>query len=128
MHQIPLGLTGLCIGTALILTEIWLIYMIHAYTEKAESLLPRSSFVDANKAAYSQAGFIGNGMRNGFLTLVLAIPGPCAERGILDVCDARNFPKKFKRMLFVSWGMGFLFFVALMIFGGYIKYLEHFVT
>jgi hypothetical protein len=84
--------------------------------------------VDANKAAYSQAGFIGKGMRNGFLTLVLAIPGPCAKRGILDVCDARNFPKKFKRMLFVSWGMGFLFFVALMIFGGYIKYLEHFVT
>jgi hypothetical protein len=102
VHHIPLGLIGLCIGIALILTEVWLIYMVHAYTEKAEALLPRSSFVEANKAAYSQAGFIGKGMRNGFLTLVLAIPGICAKRGILDIYDASAFPKKLKRMLFWS--------------------------
>lgn len=128
MHQFSLGLIGLCIGGALIITEIWLIYMVHAYTEKAEALLPRSSFVAANIAAYSQAGFIGKGMRNGFLTLVLALPGPCAKRGIIDPCDAMNFPRKFKRMLFASWGAGFLFFVTFMLFGIYIKYVEKFVA
>lgn len=104
MSQIPLGLIGLCIGVPLILIEIWLIYMVLVYTEKAEALLPNSSFVAANKAAYSQAGLIGKGMRNGFLTLVLSIPGPCVRRGIIDISDAKNFPKGFKRMLFVSWG------------------------
>jgi len=124
MLQVPLGLIGLCIGVALILTEIWLAYMVHAYTEKAEVLLPKSSFVDANRKAYSQAGFIGKVMRNGFLTLVLAMPGLCVRRGILNSYDATTFPKSFKRMLFLSWGLGFLFFAALMLFGGYIKFIE----
>ncbi|WP_339502852.1 hypothetical protein [Pseudomonas silesiensis] len=90
-------------------TEIWLIYMTHRFTEEAESFLPKSTFVEANRAAYSQAGFIGKGMRNGFLTLVLMIPGLCAKRGVVDIAEAKNFPKDLKRILFVSWGSCFVF-------------------
>ena len=50
------------------------------HRKKAEVLLPKSSFVDANRKAYSQAGFIGKVMRNGLLTLVLAMPGLCVHR------------------------------------------------
>lgn len=124
MSDVPNGLILLFLFPPLILTEIWLIYMVQVYTEKAEVLLPKSSFVDANRKAYSQAGFIGKVMRNGFLTLVLAMPGLCVKRGILNSYDATTFPKSFKRMLFLSWGLGFLFFAVLMLFGGYIKFIE----
>jgi amino acid transporter len=121
MSYVPIGLILLFLFAPLILTEIWLIYMIHRFTEKAESFLPKSTFVEANRAAYSQAGFIGKGMRNGFLTLVLMIPGPCAKRGIVDIAEAKNFPKDLKRILFVSWGLCFVFFISLMVFGLYLR-------
>ncbi|MGF6091835.1 hypothetical protein [Pseudomonas sp. 18173] len=108
----------------LFLIEIWLIYMVHAYTEKAEALLPKSSFVEANRTAFWHAGLVGKAMRNGILTMVLMMPGPCAKRGIVDYTEARNFPAGFRRMLFVSWGMSWLFGIALMIFGVYLKYFE----
>ena len=124
MSEIPLGLIGLLIGVPLILTEIWLIYIIHAYTEKAESHLPKSRFVGDNISMWSHAGFIGKTMRNGYLTLVLAMPEICSRRGILEITEARQFPQRLKLTLFISWGLGFIFFAAMMVVGSYIQYLK----
>ncbi|MHC2147231.1 hypothetical protein [Pseudomonas sp. 210_17 TE3656] len=124
MSEIPLGLIGLLIGVPLILTEIWLIYIIHAYTEKAESHLPKSIFVGDNISMWSHAGFIGKTMRNGYLTLVLAMPEICSRRGILEITEARQFPQRLKLTLFISWGLGFIFFAAMMVVGSYIQYLK----
>ncbi|KQZ91535.1 hypothetical protein ASD60_24370 [Pseudomonas sp. Root562] len=98
--------------------------MIHVYTEEAEALLQKSSFVKSNRDLYQHAGLIGKVMRNGFLTMVLMMPGPCAKRGIVDITEARNFPTGFKRMLFVSWGTGWILCLAMMIFGTYLKYAK----
>lgn len=122
MSNVPLGLISLCLLAPLILTEIWLAYMVHHYTEKAESMLPTSIFVEANKETFAQAGLIGKAMRNGFLTLVLMTPGICARKGILDLSEAQGFPKDLKRMLFFSWGLCFVLFTALMIFGLYLRF------
>ncbi|WP_426142270.1 hypothetical protein [Pseudomonas sp. DWP3-1-2] len=124
MSDIPLGLVSCFILLPLIMTDSWLIYMICNYTEKAESFLPNSSFVEANRLAYSQAGLIGKAMRNGFLTVVLMLPERCAKRGILDISEAKNFPKKLKRMFFLSWGLNGFFLIAGIGVGIYIKHFR----
>ena len=124
MSPLPLGLIGLLIGAPIILMVVWLTYMVHVYTEKAEALMPNSSFVDANKKAFSQAGIFGKSIRNGFLTMVLLTPHLTAKRGIVDVQEIKHFPKKFKRMLVVTWAANFLLCLALLVFGSYLKYLK----
>lgn len=124
MSEIPLGLVAGVIGITMIIIDIWLVYVIYVYTDKAETLLPNSIFVEANRSAYSQAGLIGKVMRNGFLTAVLMMPVVCSKRGICDLSEARKFPKGLKRLLFISWGAGFLVFATLVLFGMYIKFSE----
>lgn len=75
--------------------------------------MPRISFVEANKNAYSQAGLVGKIFRNGFLTLVLLTPELCAKRGLVNLEDVRRFSPSLKSRLMVSWGLCALFFIAL---------------
>lgn len=124
MSPPPLGLIGLFIGAPLTLITIWLFYMVHMYTEKAEALMPNSRFVEANIGVFSQAGLMGKAMRNGFLTLVLLTPNLTTKRGLVDVAEVENFPKGLKRMLVASWGLCFLFTAALIILGIYIEHIE----
>ncbi|VVO56041.1 hypothetical protein PS838_00536 [Pseudomonas fluorescens] len=124
MSQVPLGLIGLVIGIPMMFVVIWLTYMVHVYTEKAEALMPNSSFVAANKKTFSHAGILGKSVRNGFLTIVLLTPVLTAKRGLVDVVEVKNFPSGLKRMLVVSWGLNFLFCVILIVFGGYLQYIE----
>ncbi|WP_346828648.1 hypothetical protein ABDX87_15320 [Pseudomonas abietaniphila] len=112
------------IGIPMILIAIWLIYVAHAYTEKSEFMMPKSSFVKANIDTYSQAGLIGKVIRNGFLTMVLMMPNISHRRGIVNLDEVRDFPVGLKRILFMTWGMCALCFVALVFVGGYIKYLK----
>jgi hypothetical protein len=122
MSQISLGLIAGAIGIPMIVIDIWLIYVVCMYTDKAESLLSNSDFVEANRSAYSKGRFIGKVMRNGFLTVVLMMPALCAKRGILNISDAKNFPGGLKWLLFFSWGAGVFIFVVLVLFGIYIKF------
>ncbi|WP_422422813.1 hypothetical protein [Pseudomonas sp. GZD-222] len=124
MPHISLGLTTLLIGIPMIALEIWLTYMIITYTDKAESYLPTSKFVGNNISMWSHAGFIGKTMRNGYLTLVLAMPEICSRRGILEITEARQFPRRLKFILLISWGLCFIFLAAVMVVGAYISYLE----
>lgn len=117
MNSIPVGLIGALIGMPLILVDLWLIYVIHAYTEKAESMLPTSSFVQANKDAYSQAGLMGKAIRNGFLTGVLIMPKLCSKRGIVNLSEVRDFPAGLKRLLIVTWTLCAIFVAALVALG-----------
>ncbi|KQZ91536.1 hypothetical protein ASD60_24375 [Pseudomonas sp. Root562] len=103
---------------------MWLIYMVHIYTEKAENLLPNSNFVELNIKIYSPAGLMGKAMRNGFLTLALLNPKLLAKRGLVDLKDVKNFPRKLKWMFVTSWASCSLFTVSLVIFGAYIKYID----
>lgn len=113
MIKIPLGLLAGVIGIPMILTVLWLMYVVFRYTEKAESLMPTSSFVEAHKNAYPQAGLAGKIFRNGFLTLVLLTPELCAKRGFANLEEVRRFPSSLKRRLIVSWGLCASFFIAL---------------
>ncbi|MNJ44008.1 hypothetical protein D3C77_390410 [compost metagenome] len=124
MTQASLGMITVFIGFPMIAIEIWLIYMIIAYTEKAESYLPTSKFVGNNISMWSHAGFIGKTMRNGYLTLVLAMPEICSRRGILEITEARQFPRRLKLILLISWGLCFIFLAAVMVVGAYISYFE----
>lgn len=117
MNSIPIGLVGALIGIPLILIDLWLIYVIHAYTEKAEGMLPTCSFVQANKNAYAQAGFMGKAIRNSFLTGVLLMPNLCNKRGIVNLLEVRSFPAGLKRLLIVSWTLCAIFLVALVVLG-----------
>ena len=103
MTHISLGLISVLIGIPMIAIEIWLTYMIITYTDKAESYLPTSKFVGNNISMWSHAGFIGKTMRNGYLTLVLVMPEICSRRGILEITEARQFPRRLKIILLISW-------------------------
>lgn len=124
MSSVSLGLLGFFIGMPLIIILVWLIYMVHVYTEKAEALLSNSGFVKANLKAFDQAGLLGKAMRNGFITLVLISPDLLAKRGLVNVNEVKEFPRKIKRILVVSWLLCFLFTSALMVLGFYIEYVD----
>jgi hypothetical protein len=122
MSPDTLGIISGVIGVPMILIAICLIYVVNVYTERSERMMPKSSFVKANIDNYSQAGIIGKVVRNGFLTMVLMMPDISHKRGIVCLAEVRDFPTGLKRILFVTWGMCALCFVALIIVGGYIKY------
>ncbi|MNQ68581.1 hypothetical protein D3C85_831410 [compost metagenome] len=124
MSSVSLGLLGFFIGMPLIIILVWLIYMVHVYTEKAEALLSNSGFVKANLKAFDQAGLLGKAMRNGFITLVLINPDPLAKRGLVNMNEVKEFPRRIKRIFVVSWVLCFLFTSALMILGFYIEYVD----
>ncbi|TDV67504.1 hypothetical protein [Pseudomonas sp. LP_7_YM] len=124
MTTIPIGLLAALICLPMIFFDLWLIYAIHVYTEKAESMMPTSSFVQANRQAYSQAGLIGKAIRNGFLTGVLLMPNLSNKRGIVNLSEVRSFPAGLKHLLFITWGLCAFFFTALMALGLYMKYIE----
>lgn len=124
MSSVPLGLIGFFIGVPLIIILLWLFYMVHIYTEKAEALLSDSGFVKANLKAFDQAGFLGKAMRNGFIALVLINPNVLVKKGLVNVEEVEKFPKELKRILVISWLLCFLFTSALMFLGFYIEYVD----
>jgi hypothetical protein len=94
-------------------SAIWLFFMVHVFTEKAEAQVRNSSFVKANKSLYDSAGLIGKSMRNGLLTLALLTPNIAVTRGLLAVDDVKSFPAGLKRVLFITWGASFFLTGAL---------------
>lgn len=124
MSQMPLGLISLLVVAPTIFLAIWLFYMIHAFTEKAESLLPNSSFVEGLRSTYARAGLPGKAVRNGVITLALMMPNTFARKGVLDLTEAKNFPHGLKCILFVSWGLAFAFLAAGVTLGIYLETLR----
>jgi hypothetical protein len=124
MSHIPLGLISLLVVAPTIFLAMWLFYMIHAFTEKAESLLPNSSFVEGLRSTYEHAGLIGKAVRNGVITLALMMPNAFARKGLLDIAEAKNFPHGLKYMLFASWGLAFAFLAAGVALGVYLETLR----
>lgn len=122
MSPDAVGIISGVIGIPMMLIAIWLIYIVHVYTEKSERMMPKSGFVQKNIDTFSQAGLIGKVIRNGFLTLVLLTPEYSHKRGVVDLAEVRNFPAGLKRILFVTWGACAFIFLALVSFGVYIKY------
>ncbi len=116
MTQIPIGLIASFILVPLLFTCIWVGYVAHAYTEKAEAFLSNSNIVVGTKSIYSQAGFPGKIMRNCILTMSLMIKNPSIKRGLLELNDVKSFPKNLMRLLFVTWGLVFLECAAMMAF------------
>lgn len=122
MSPDAVGIISGVIGIPMMLIAIWLIYIVHVYTEKSERMMPKSSFVQKNIDTFSQAGLIGKVIRNGFLTLVLLTPEYSHKRGVVDLAEVRDFPAGLKRILLVTWGACAFIFLALISFGVYIKY------
>ncbi|ANJ55965.1 hypothetical protein PS874_01361 [Pseudomonas fluorescens] len=122
MSHESLGLISLMLFPPFLLLAIWLIYMVHVYTERAEALMINSSFIEANRSLFSQMGLIGKAMRNGLLTLALLTPTLAAKRGLVNVADVKNFPIGLRRILFLSWGSSFVFSVALVVLNVFRRY------
>ena len=120
-HEL-LGRISLMLFPPFLLLAIWLIYMVHVYTERAEALMINSSFIEANRSLFSQMGLIGKAMRNGLLTLALLTPTLAAKRGLVNVADVKNFPIGLRRILFLSWGSSFVFSVALVVLNVFRRY------
>lgn len=119
-----LGLISLFIFPLFMLLAIWLFYMVHVYTEKAEALLPNSKFVETNRTAFFHMGIMGKFVRNGVLTMVLLTPAFTAKRNIVDVAEVDRFPRGLKIMLVVSWGASWLLGIVLMVFGACLNYID----
>lgn len=117
-----LDLISLFIFPLFMLLAIWLFYMVHVYTEKAEALLPNSKFVETNRAAFFHMGIMGKIIRNGVLTMVLLTPAFTAKRNIVDVAEVERFPRGLKIILVASWGVSWLLGIALMVFGACLNY------
>lgn len=124
MTQIPIGLIAGFILVPTFFICIWVGYVAHAYTEKAEAFLSNSSIVVGTKSIYSQAGLLGKVMRSCILTMALMIKNLCIKKGILELSEVENFPKKLMRLLFVSWGLVFLVCAALMALSIYSNFIE----
>ncbi|VVN97610.1 hypothetical protein PS712_02399 [Pseudomonas fluorescens] len=119
-----IGLILLFIFPLFIALAMWLVYMIHAYTEKAEALLPNSSFVRTNRAAFFHMGIMGKAIRNGVLTMVLLTPAFTAKRNIVDLAEVEKFPKRLKLILVGTWGLGWFLVIILMTLELCLTFLE----
>ena len=119
-----LGLILLFIFPLFMFLAIWLFYMVHVYTEKAEALLPNSKFVEANRTAFFHMGIMGKVIRNGVLTMVLLTPAFTAKRNIVDIAEVEKFPRGLKIMLVASWGISWLLGIILMVFGVCLNYID----
>jgi len=116
-----LGIISGVIGIPMMFVAIWLIYVVHAYTEKSERMMPKSSFVKTNIDTFSQAGLPGKVVRNGFLTMVLLMPNLPHKRGIVNLADVQSFPVELKRVLFVTWGASAVIFLAMVLLNFYVE-------
>ncbi len=123
MNNDHVGLIFLIIMGALTFTGVWLMYIVQAHTENAESLLSNSHFVRINKAAFSHMGFFGKVIRCGVLTMILMMPEISTRRGIVIVAEVERFPKGLKRILVLSWGVFWLLGLVFFVFGVYVKYI-----
>ncbi|MNJ43724.1 hypothetical protein D3C77_387450 [compost metagenome] len=113
MTQVPEGLIAGFILVPSFFICIWVGYVAHAYTEKAEAFLSNSSIVVGTRSIYSQAGLLGKVMRIGILTTALIFKKPSLKKGLLDLDEVKRFPKDLKRLLFISWGLHHLVCAAL---------------
>lgn len=119
MTQIPLGLISTLILVPSFFILIWLAYVAHAYTEKAEDFLSNSSVVVGVKLTYSQAGLPGKAIRIGGLTTALIFKNTYIKKGLLNPEDVKNFPNDLKRLLVTSWSLHMFVCAVWMVFGTY---------
>lgn len=124
MSQIPIGLIATFILVPSFFLCIWVGYVAHAYTEKAEAFLSHSSIVVGTKSMYSQAGLLGKFMRSGSLTLALMLKHKYIKKGLLELNDVKSFPINLMRLLFVTWGLVFLSCSALTALRIYSYFIE----
>ena len=122
MSHAPLGLVSVILFAPFILTTIWVFLMVHIYTEKAESLLPNSKLVKDNKKLFSQMGLMGKDTSNGVITHILLMPKLFAKKGLVDANEVKNFPRKLKLILTLSWGSSSFFLFALIAVDIYSRY------
>ncbi|WP_124426064.1 hypothetical protein [Pseudomonas orientalis] len=104
MNQIQLVLITAIVMVLTFIIEVWLVYLVYRYTDKAEAFFLNSSFVGSNRSIYFQLGFFGKILRNGFLTTVLIMPNFFCEKGVCELSDIKVFPKGLKRLLVATWG------------------------
>ena len=123
MSQEQLSLISLILFVPFILTTVWIFLMVHIYTDKAERLLPNSRLVKDNKKLFSHMGLLGKATSNGVISYILLMPKLIAKKGLVDVTEVHNFPRKLKLILILSWGSNSFFFFALIALNVYRRHV-----
>ena len=126
MTQVPIGLIAGFVLVPSFFILIWLAYVAHAYTEKAEAYLSNSSIVVGTRSIYSQAGLPGKAIRIGGLTMALIFKNTYIKKGLLDPDEEKQFPDNLKRLLAISWSLHMLVCAAWMAFGIYSYFIGSF--
>ncbi|MNJ51128.1 hypothetical protein D3C77_464250 [compost metagenome] len=124
MTQVPIGLIAGFILVPSFFICIWVGYVAHAYTEKAEAFLNNSSIIVGTRSMYSQAGLLGKVMRISILTMALIFKKAYIKKGLLDPDEVKRFPNDLKRLLLIAWSLHYLAGAAFIVFGIYSYFIE----
>ncbi|AHG43159.1 hypothetical protein N018_24155 [Pseudomonas syringae CC1557] len=116
MISIEPGLVGVFLYAAMVIIILASAYIARNYTHIFESYLPNCKLITDNKATYSEAGLPGKIVRCGMIYIFLMIPGLGKKRGIMDMKEAQDFPRKMRWLLFIPWTAQIVIFVALIWF------------
>jgi hypothetical protein len=113
MREIEFGLLGLFIVAAMILTCLAVAVIAHRYVEIIESQLSGCSFVKTIRDAFSGAGLLSKIMRGGVIAMVLMTPKLSARKGIVNVQEIHNLPRRYKNLLIIPAAAAAFLFCSL---------------
>ncbi|ARD12812.1 hypothetical protein FOM00_12130 [Pseudomonas sp. ST1] len=116
MMGIELGLIGVILYATMIIIIVASLYVAHKYTHVFESYLSNCKLITDNQATYREAGLPGKIVRCGMIYIFLIIPSLGKKRGIMDMKEAKSFPRKLRCLLFVPWTAQIVIFIALIWF------------
>lgn len=97
-----------------------LTYISVRHIDRIESMLSKSQFVTSNRLIFSRAGVIGKVMRIYTISILLMIPGVFARRGLANLQQIREFPRRTRLVLVMTWAV---LVISLILFGG-LDYFE----
>lgn len=116
MSTLSLIIIGVSIISGQLLAVIWMLASSHKQTEKIESYLDKSEFIESNRKVFASSGLLGKVIRNGCIALLFLRPEFFEKRRLIEKDELLNLPVHLKRKLLAPWITAIFFLLALSLY------------
>ncbi|WP_229631178.1 hypothetical protein [Pseudomonas syringae] len=97
----------------MLLLCIAMAFIAHRYVEAIEERLPNCSYITDIRHVWSNAGLLGKIMRGSIIATVLIMPNIHEKRGLIDIREVDNLPKRYKKLLIIPLASGYALTICL---------------
>lgn len=124
MKDIVPGLVATSIMIPGILSLLVLLFITWWVRGEVDSRLSRCSIIVDINATFGGLGFIGDVYRVGTVACILIFPKLFLKRGVIDVRQVVDFPKKWKLLIVVPFFLNIIFFTAMLVFRAWLYFYD----